>query len=461
MYKVTIGLEIHTELLTKSKMFSTSKNNVDDAPNTNINEIDLSHPGTLPMPNKRAIELAIVLAKILKMKIDPVLQFDRKNYFYQDLPKGYQITQQFHPIGTNGELNGVAIERIHLEEDTAKQFNDSGEILLDYNRAGVPLIEIVTKPVIHSKERAIDFLTALKQNLIFCGISDGKMESGSLRVDLNISLANANDNVLGSKVEVKNINSFSNLAKAIEFEIERQTNILNSGDKVKPATRRFDDTKYETVFMRDKGEETDYRYFTEPNIIPINIQHLIDAMQIPKLPNEIKDELISHNLSENIINQLLDNYEQYKLFILVNKQVNNPALTLTWVVVELPKILTEQKISISQLEESTIKNFIDMLKFIQEGKINGKQAKTILLHIIVDKQDPQTIINQHGFVQVTDENELLNKLNSIKERNIEFINANLHNIDKVKKHLMGELMKETRGQANPVVANKLLDKIIN
>jgi aspartyl-tRNA(Asn)/glutamyl-tRNA(Gln) amidotransferase subunit B len=237
-YIVTIGLEIHTELNTKSKMFSSSINSINAPINTDVNEIDLGLPGILPSPNKEAIIKAIKLCKALNMKIDPLLRFDRKNYFYQDLPKGYQITQQYYPIGKNGKLNDVSIQRLHLEEDTAKQFVVDNKINLDYNRAGIPLIEIVSEPVIHSSKQAIDFLIELRNILIFCDISDGKMEEGSFRVDVNISLAKDSDNELGTKVEIKNINSFANVVEAIDFEIKRQSTLLQQNKKITQETRR-------------------------------------------------------------------------------------------------------------------------------------------------------------------------------------------------------------------------------
>jgi aspartyl-tRNA(Asn)/glutamyl-tRNA(Gln) amidotransferase subunit B len=242
-YLMTIGCEIHTEMKTKSKMFSSSPIIDNAKPNTCINEVDLALPGIMPQPNKRGVELGIILAKALNMKIDSNLKFDRKNYFYQDLPKGFQITQQYAPIAKNGEIHldnekVIHIERFHLEEDTAKQNNVNGETLLDYNRAGVGLIEIVSEPDIHSKEDCIAYLTCLKRYLTFLEISDGKMENGSLRVDLNISIAPVGMNKLGTKVEIKNINSFSNVAKAIDYEFKRQSEIIESGEQVEQQTRR-------------------------------------------------------------------------------------------------------------------------------------------------------------------------------------------------------------------------------
>jgi aspartyl-tRNA(Asn)/glutamyl-tRNA(Gln) amidotransferase subunit B len=237
-YLVTIGLEIHTELNTKSKMFSSSLNDIHSPINTNVNEIDLGLPGILPSVNKQAIVKAIRLCKALGMKINTTLKFDRKNYFYQDLPKGYQITQQYCPIGEVGHLKNVSIQRLHLEEDTAKQFTSNNKLHLDYNRAGIPLIEIVTDPVIHGVNQAIEFLIELRNILIFADISDGKMEEGSFRVDINISLAKHDSDKLGTKVEIKNVNSFANVAEAIEFEIKRQTALLDSNQLVNQETRR-------------------------------------------------------------------------------------------------------------------------------------------------------------------------------------------------------------------------------
>jgi aspartyl-tRNA(Asn)/glutamyl-tRNA(Gln) amidotransferase subunit B len=241
-FKATIGIEVHTQLKTNSKMFSAAPTVFNDEPNTNINEIDLGLPGTLPSPNKNAVIKGIQLATALQMQIEPILCFDRKNYFYQDLPKGYQITQQYHPIGRNGSITisnkKIQIERIHLEEDTAKQQIINGELCLDYNRCGVPLIEIVSCPDIETPKEAVEYLNELRRILIFLNISDGKMEEGSFRADVNISVAPVGSSKLGTKVEIKNINSFANVADAITYEIERQTRQLLKGEYVVQETRR-------------------------------------------------------------------------------------------------------------------------------------------------------------------------------------------------------------------------------
>jgi aspartyl-tRNA(Asn)/glutamyl-tRNA(Gln) amidotransferase subunit B len=234
----TIGIEVHTELNTKTKMFSSSYVNSYDEVNTNINEIDLGLPGSMPTPNKEAVVKAIKLAKALNMKVDSLLRFDRKNYFYQDLPKGYQLTQQYFPIGKDGKILDVNIERIHLEEDTAKQQIVDNKLCLDYNRCGVPLIEIVSKPDIHSSQQALRYLNELKRILIFLNISDGKMEDGSFRADINISVAPIGAKTLGTRAEIKNLNSFLAIEKAIDYEFNRQVRCLLKGEVLQQETRR-------------------------------------------------------------------------------------------------------------------------------------------------------------------------------------------------------------------------------
>ena len=260
LWELVIGIEIHIELNTKTKMFSPILNNFNSMPNSNVSNIDLAYPGSLPLVNKEAIIKGIKLAKALNMEIDPLVQFDRKNYFYPDLPKGYQITQQFYPIGKNGKIKikvenewkEIKIERIHLEEDTAKSIHSKDKTYLNYNRAGVPLIEIVSHPVIHSAKEAAAYVEAIRQTALCLNISDAKMNEGSLRTDINISIREKGTNVFNNRVEVKNLNSISNVQKAIEFEAERQLNIYQNGKTVVQETRRFDEQLKETVSMRLK-----------------------------------------------------------------------------------------------------------------------------------------------------------------------------------------------------------------
>jgi aspartyl-tRNA(Asn)/glutamyl-tRNA(Gln) amidotransferase subunit B len=334
-FKATIGIEIHTELNTKSKMFSSAPVSSYDEVNVNINEVDLGLPGVLPSPNKMAVIKGIQLATALGMKIDTQLCFDRKNYYYQDLSKGFQITQQYHPIGKDGKITidgkTINIERIHLEEDTAKQQTVDGELCLDYNRCGVPLIEIVSKPDIETPQQAVAYLIAIKRILVFLNISDGRMEDGSFRADVNISVAPIGSTTLGTKVEIKNINSFANVAKAIDYEFNRQLRQILKGELIEQETRRWDEAKLQTVFMRLKSDAVDYHYFREPNIVEMNIENLVTTAQneMGELPDSVRKQLVESGVANNIINQLLDDYSAYKIFKYINNKLTNPGLVVT------------------------------------------------------------------------------------------------------------------------------------
>lgn len=278
-YQVTIGVEVHIELKTKTKCFSSGLNTFGAKPNTQVNEIDCGYPGTMPVLNQAVVVSAIKLATALKMQIDPLLRFDRKNYFYPDLPKGYQITQYYHPFGQDGQLSIfvdqkpfiVSFERVHIEEDTAKQIHEGSATYLDYNRAGIPLLELVTKPVFSNSQQVVAYIQALRRLLVALDISDADMSQGSLRCDLNISLKPLAAKVLGTKVEIKNLNSLHNINLAIEFEIIRQATILNNNQTIISQTRRFDEKTKETALMRQKTSSIDYKYFREPNIFPIQL----------------------------------------------------------------------------------------------------------------------------------------------------------------------------------------------
>jgi len=294
-YETVIGIEIHCELKTKSKMFSGAPVAVNMQPNTCVNEIDLGHPGVLPSLNKEAVRLSVLACSALNLEIDPVVRFDRKNYYYSDLPKGFQITQQFHPIGQHGYIDleleegtkRIRINRLHMEEDTAKQYHADEETWIDFNRAGTPLIEIVSEADIRSAKEAMAYVEKLRNILVYLDVTDGKMEEGSLRCDINISLREIGTEAFGVKTEVKNLNSISNIERAIQAEVERQSVLLNAGDIVEQATRRYDDVAKTTILMRKKEGTVDYKYFPEPNIPPIRLdQKWIKSIQasMPELP---------------------------------------------------------------------------------------------------------------------------------------------------------------------------------
>lgn len=472
-FEVTIGIEVHTVLNTKTKMFSSSANNHKAAPNTLVNEIDLAMPGVLPQPNKNAVKKAIWLAHEMHMDTNyKYIQFDRKNYFYIDLPKGFQITQQYHPIGENGyveinvnnQIKKILVERIHMEEDTAKQFSKDNKIYLDYNRAGLPLIEIVTRPVISSAEEAGLYLKELVRILRFGNISDAKMEEGSLRADVNISVRPYGQKEYGTKVEIKNINSINNVVKAIEFEIKRQTKLLLNNELVQQETRRFDDTNNSTVFMRAKTDAVDYRYITEPNIMAIQLTDAqfceILSEKNPSL-HEVNAQLVADGLDVKGIEQLMGDYDFYKAYQTLRKQVNDPILVFKWLNVELAGLLKKDGQYFDNVDLETLNKIGVMLNLLLAQEINGKQAKTILEHIYKTNKDPHIIIKELGFEQIKDKNVIREILLKYIQENPKMVEQYYERPERGEKFFMGMVMKDTNAQANPNVTIEVLKEILD
>ncbi len=466
-YKPVIGIEVHVALNTKSKMFSSSPNNHYDKPNTNINEIDLALPGSLPSVNEEGVIKAIELAHTLHMNIDKLLKFDRKNYFYQDLPKGYQITQQYRPIGTKGFIDigtkKIHVRQIHIEEDTAKQIIENNKIVLDYNRAGIPLIEIVSQPEMNSADEAINYLTQLKRIVSFLEVSDAKMEDGSMRVDVNISLMKQDSNIFGTKVEIKNLNSFANVAKAINYEIKRQSELLKNNKEVVQETRRWDEAKQQTIFMRSKTNVDEYRYFTEPNIISLNLSNDFINNAISNIKNNIdtiKQKLLEDGINDNLINQLLNDYSLFKLFKEANKNVNNPKLCVTWVVIELMGLLNKNKKTIDFLANNQINDISKMLNALKLNSINAKDAKEILNKIVIMNESFESLIKNFANQPTFDDSSISNILEKIIQSNITMLDQYESRPERVEKFFIGMLMKETKGKANPVVGSKILKELI-
>lgn len=470
-FKTVVGIEVHTVVNSKTKMFSGTKSCHTDPVNQNINEIDLGLPGTLPSINEEVVKKAICLAHALHMTIADSISFDRKNYFYRDLPKGYQITQQFNPIGVEGyveiEVDGkkkrIRIERIHMEEDTAKQLKVDGRVLLDYNRCGMPLIEIVSKPDISSPQEAMAYLTQLKRILTFCGeVSDAKMEDGSLRADVNISINPYGSDKYGTRVEIKNLNSITNVGKAIAFEEARQASLYLQGKEVTPDTRRFDDTKGETIYMRNK-ESVDYHFMSEGNILPFELSNEFKQEALKQATNTLEDivkNLTDLGLDQKIVNQLLDDYPLYKVFTKVLIAVKEVDYVLTWILVELVGLLKKDNKTIESISETKIDKIIKMIGLLKDGKINAKQGKTVIAEIYRDDLDPEEIIKKHGFKQITDPKELEKLLRVIVDKNMAMVLKNKDRPERVEKMLLGQLMKETQGQANPVMATNVLRLIL-
>lgn len=472
-FEVIIGIEVHTVLNTNTKMFSPAKSSHHSLPNVNVNSIDLALPGTMPQPNISGIEKGIWLASELNMEINYTnIQFDRKNYFYIDLPKGYQITQQYFPIGKNGyveiqtennNFKKIEIERIHLEEDTAKQLNENGEIYLDYNRVGMPLIEIVTKPCISSGFEAQQYLKELVKILRFANVSDAKLEDGSLRADVNISLRPYGQLVFGNKVEIKNINSINNVKKAIDYEVNRQMKILLNGDKIEQETRRFDDTQNITVHMRAKTNAVNYRYIHEPNIMTISLsdEQFINIMNKKQLSLlEVVKMLENNGLDQNAIQQLINDYEQYKVFKTLVSMVNDYSLCFKWLSIELIGLLKKDSKSYSDISNDLILKMAKMLNLLLEQEINGKQAKIILEYIYKENKEPSVIIKELGFEQIKDPKIIRDILLKHIDKNPDMFQSCYDRPERGEKFFIGMLMKETNGQANPVISYEILKQIM-
>ena len=464
-YEVIIGIEIHCELKTKTKMFSGAPVLFGAPANTCVNEIDLGHPGTMPCLNKQAVAMAVQACTALNMEIDPLVRFDRKNYYYTDLPKGFQITQQFYPIGRRGHVeieteNGpkiIRIERLHMEEDTAKQFHYDAGTLIDFNRAGTPLVEIVSEPDIRSGREAMAYVEKLRQTLYYLGVSDVKMEEGSMRCDVNISLRPVGTEKFGVKTEIKNLNSISNVQKAVEYEIERQTQILNEGGQVVQETRRFDEASRTTISMRKKEGAVDYKYFPEPNIFPIQldpewIRQLQAAM--PEMPEVRQARYAELGLPENDIALLVANKELADYYDQVMKHTQHAKIAANWVIVELPAGLTKLN---TKLAENPVapQAMAELVNMIVGGEISGKQAKIVFEEVLQGK-DPKQVAQEKGMKQLSDSSALIALINQVLDEQPQSITDYKNGKDRAVGFLVGQVMKKSKGHANPAMTNKLI-----
>lgn len=471
-FEAVIGLEIHVEMKTKSKMFSSAPNTYGAYPNCEVALLDMAFPGTMPVVNKQAVINGIRVAHALHMEIDNELWFDRKNYFYSDLPKGYQITQNERPIGKNGYLiietsqgeKKIRIERIHLEEDTCKQLHFNDYTLIDYNRAGIPLAEIVSLPDMSSGEEAMRYVEKIRSIVSYLDVSDGKMEEGSLRCDVNISLKDKNSDTLGTKVEIKNLNSISNVKTAIDYEIKRQEEILLNHGKVIQETRRFDEASKTTVLMRVKTDAVDYKYFTEPNIPPIKLSDDFINEAI-KTSNELADSKLQRylklGLSKSNANILVANRLVSSYFDETLKYDVDYTLIANWLIVDVQAYLNKEEIDINSFP-ITPERLCQLVKLIQDGIISNKQAREVFNNMLVDlKSSPKDIANSLGLIQISDVNQLEEIVSDVIKNNQQSIIDYKNGKDRALGYLVGQVMKQSKGKANPSLAKELVLKAIN
>ena len=471
-FEAVIGLEIHVEMKTKSKMFSSAPNTYGAYPNCEVALLDMAFPGTMPVVNKQAVINGIRVAHALHMEIDHELWFDRKNYFYSDLPKGYQITQNERPIGKNGYLiietsqgeKKIRIERIHLEEDTCKQLHFNDYTLIDYNRAGIPLAEIVSLPDMSSGEEAMRYVEKIRSIVSYLDVSDGKMEEGSLRCDVNISLKEKNSDVLGTKVEIKNLNSISNVKTAIDFEIKRQEEILLNNGKVIQETRRFDEASKTTVLMRVKTDAVDYKYFTEPNIPPIKLSDDFINEAI-KTSNELADSKLQRylklGLSKSNANILVANRLISSYFDETLKYDADYTLIANWLIVDVQAYLNKEEIDINSFPIKP-ERLCQLVKLIQDGIISNKQAREVFNKMLVDlNASPKDIANSLGLIQISDASQLEELIAEVIKNNQQSIIDYKNGKDRALGYLVGQVMKQSKGKANPSLAKELVLKAIN
>ncbi|MBM7553424.1 Asp-tRNA(Asn)/Glu-tRNA(Gln) amidotransferase subunit GatB [Thalassobacillus pellis] len=467
-FETVIGLEVHVELKTNSKIFSPSPNMFGDEPNTNVNPIDLGYPGVLPVLNEEAVNFAMKAAMALNCDIATDTKFDRKNYFYPDNPKAYQISQFDQPIGENGyieiEVDGVkkriGITRLHLEEDAGKlTHSDDGYSLVDYNRQGTPLVEIVSEPDIRSPQEAYAYLEKLKNIIQYTGVSDCKMEEGSLRCDANLSLRPIGQEEFGTKTELKNLNSFSYVQKGLEFEEKRQAQVLLSGGEILQETRRYDEQTKETILMRVKEGSDDYRYFPEPDLVPLYIDEAWKERvrsQIPELPDARKKRYIENlELPEYDAMVLTNNKAMSDFFEETIEHGADIKQASNWLMGEVSAHLNKQQKEFDELA-LTPESLAKMIKLLEDGTISSKIAKKVFAELVEKGGDPEKIVKDKGLVQISDEGQLTEIITKILDNNQQSIEDYKNGKDRALGFLVGQVMKETKGQANPPMVNKIL-----
>lgn len=465
-YIPTIGVEVHVELKTNTKIFSNSTNGYGEMANSLTNVVDLGYPGTLPTLNKEVLNLAIKAATVLNCKIRREMHFDRKNYFYPDNSKNYQITQSRTPIGYDGyveiEVNGVKkkieIEEMHIEEDTCKSTHRGTKTLLDFNRAGVPLIEIVTKPCMASGEEAKAYLEKLRELLFYSDISDCKIEEGSMRADANVSIRKNESDPFGTKAEIKNIGSITNVGISIEKEIERQSKLYDNGETFKPQTRRYDDKIGDTVLMRVKETGNDYRYFPEPDIPFVYVtDEMIERVvaTIPMLPDERRKLYIEKGVPEVNANKIVQNRSLSDYFNELLEENTNFKIASNLLLGDIAAYLNKEEKLITETT-LTKDRFLELIKNMEDNTLTSKNLKDILNKVLEDTSSISDIIKSSGIENITDDSAIRDVVRKVIEANPGSVEDYKTGHDRAIKFLMGQVMKESKGSANPKMAMDIL-----
>ncbi len=472
-FEAVIGLEVHAQLLTESKIFCACSTRFGAAPNSHVCPVCLGMPGSLPVLNKRVVDFALKLALATQARINPVSVFARKNYFYPDLPKGYQISQYELPLAEGGYIEievgegkkRIGLVRIHMEEDAGKLIHDEARPVsyVDFNRTGVPLLEIVSAPDIRSPEEAVAYLKKLRSILRYLEICDGNMEEGSLRCDANISVRPKGSTTFGTKVELKNMNSFKHVQRALEYEIKRQVALILDGKEVVQETRLFDAARGVTQSMRGKEEAHDYRYFPDPDLVPVEIDaDWIEEIRktLPELPDAKKARFMEeYQLPAYDAEIITSSRKLAEFFEACCKRLPKPKLVSNWIMTEVLRELNREGKEIDETKLSP-ENFTTLLKLLDEGVISAPAAKKVFAEMYATGRDPQEIVEEKGLKQESDEAALL----EICQRVLEAHPKEVEKYKKGKKNVLGffvgQVMRETRGKANPKVVNQLLTKLL-
>ena len=468
-FESVIGLEVHAQLLTSTKIFCGCSTKFGNPPNSNVCPICLGHPGTLPVLNKKVVEFAVMLGLATNCSINERSIIARKNYFYPDLPKGYQISQFEEPICENGfieiELEDkskkkIRIKRIHMEEDAGKLIHDQGDdTLVDLNRCGTPLLEIVTEPDISNAKEAYSYLSSLKQILTYLEICDGNMEEGSLRCDANISIRPKGTIELGTRTEVKNMNSFRNVERAIDFEIERQIELVEEGGEVIQQTLLWNADLNVAFPMRGKEESHDYRYFPDPDLVPVVVDEIWKSeleKRLPELPQKRKVRFVTeYGIPEYDSEVLTSEKEIADYFEETVKTTKNYKSASNWIMVDVLKVIKDEKISITDFKLSP-ENLGKLINLINSNIISGKIAKEVFPEILKSNVDPEIIVKEKGLIQISDTSEIEKAIDEIISQNEKQVEEYKSGKDKVFGFFVGQVMRATKGKANPQIVNDLL-----
>ena len=476
-YKVLIGLEMHCEISeTKSKVFSSARNSYSEIPNSNIRPVDMAFPGTLPVVNKEAVKKALMASIILNCKQPEYIYFERKNYYYPDLPKGFQITQETKPapvgiygsltFDLNGEEKTVRINNIHLEEDAASSNHFSRYSTIDYNRAGVPLLELVTEPDLHSAEEAVAFLETMRTIYQYAGISEADSKKGQIRCDVNVSIMDSDKDETdpknwGTKIEIKNVNSFGGVRDAINYEIERQIEAKEDGtyDEMEQQTRRWDEESATTIYMRSKVDAIDYKYFVEPNIPKFKLSNeWIEEIKksIPELAQSRKEKYINeYNLSNYDATILVKEKPISDYFEETVKLGADPKMASNWITSIILGYINKNDLTINELYLTPIM-LKDLIKLVSDAKISSKQGKEVLYRSLDEKKNPTKIVEEEGMKQIGGTDEILKVVTEVLDEHLDGIEQYKNGRTNIVDFLVGQVMKKTRGQANPAMARSMM-----